>query len=102
MIFGVWADTAASIITNISVHAQQHWHDDNILMLAEPAIKFVEAVRKDPYWQPQLAQLSPQQWYSHSEVPQVLQQILAGLNTGHDADAQFVQRAKDCFPAQWV
>ena len=71
-------------------------------LIAELMMDFIESALQDKVWQPQLRKLQQRTWYSRRQVPQVLHQILAELDSGQSVDAHFVQRARNCFPHQWV
>jgi len=72
------------------------------VLAAEPMLDFIEGARQNPVWQAQMAKLSQHNWCTVDKAPHVLQQLLTELNSGYGVDAQFVQRAKDAFPNQWV
>ena len=85
----------ASLVSMLSVVS-------GLVLIAEPMMALIEGALQDKVWQPLLRKLPQHKWYTREQVLQALHEILAELDSGQSVDAQFVQRARDCFPHQWV
>jgi hypothetical protein len=65
---------------------------------AETVVERLESMYNSRLWQPQLLNLTPENWCSVATAPAALQQYLDDPHLANRLGADFVHRVRACFP----